>query len=181
MSRSYSTHYKEAFKETWEKSARKEAFIKVNIELHTGLHVIESGFGAGSTKYIPGASGSFGHEKAAPDFTIEGTNVVIEVTGPLDPIDLDKDLLINLSKVEYAQNHPDLEYWVAHSNGLTANRQGVRMIRVGQKFDEGIGRGTIVQEHFEHRNVLQMFWAVPPDHHTVCTFDLFLLYLRDRK
>lgn len=172
---------KEAFKGTWELSAQKEAFVKVNIELHAGVTVIESGFGAGSTEYIPGASGRYGFDKAEPDFTIEGTNVVIEVTGPLEAVDLNKDLFINLSKVKFALWHPELEYWVAHSNGLTANREGIRMIRVGKKFDEGITRGEIVQEHFEHRGVTQMFWAVPPDHHTVCTFDLFLIYLRDRK
>lgn len=172
---------KNAFKGTWEVSAQKEAFVKVNIELHTRLTVLESGFGAGSTEYIPGASGRHGYNKAAPDFTIEGTNVVVEVTGPLEAIDLNRDLLINLSKVKFAFEHPELEYWVAHSNGLTENRQGVRMIRVGKKFDQGITHGEIVQEHFEHRGVTQMFHAVPPRHYTVCTFDIFLMYLRDRK
>jgi len=173
---------KEAFKGTWDLSAKKEAFVKNNIERHAGVKVLDVGFGAGSTKYIAGSSGSHGHEKAAPDLQIEGTNIVIEVTGPLEAIDLDRDLLINLSKVKYAMEHPELEYWVAHSNGLTANRQGVRMVRVGRQFDEGINRGTIVQEHFENRKrgTFEMFWAVPPDHHTVCNFDLFLIYLRDK-
>ena len=181
MARSFSTHMKEAFKGTWELSAQKEAFVKSQIERFTDLKVVEQGFGAGSTDYIEGASGDHGYEKAAPDLQVLGTNVCIEVTGPLRPIRVQDDLLINVSKIKYAFEHPEREYWVAHSNGVTKNRQGVRMIRVGQQFDEAISRGVIVREQFESRNVMQFFHAVPCDHHVVISFDKFILYLQMRK
>ena len=180
MEKSHSTHYKEAFKGTWELSAQKEAFVKRNIEYHARVKVIESGFGAGSSTYIKGSSGSHGHEKAAPDFTIENTNIVIEVTGPLQAIRMEKDLFVNISKIKYAWTHPELEYWIAHSNGLVTKRTGVRMIRVVTAFQTGIEDGTIVQEHFTSRGVLQMFYAIPPTHPTVCPFDIFLVYLTKR-
>jgi len=181
MAVSKSTHMKEAFKGTWAESAKKEAFVKECIERLTGHVVIDEGFGAGSTDYIEGASGDHGYEKAAPDLQIQGTNICVEVTGPLRPIRRGSDLLINVGKVKYAFNHPEREYWVAWSNGVTQNRQGVLMIRVGEQFARAQRRGIIVREQFKSRNVMQFFHAVPADHHCVISFDKFLHYLKKKK
>jgi len=172
---------KEAFKGTWELSAQKEAFVKDSIERCAGVKVLDVGFGAGSTEYIKGSSGSHGFDKAAPDLKVEGTNLVIEVSGPLRSMSQKADLLVNTSKVEYALEHPELEYWFAHSNGVTRNREGVRMIRIGKQFRQGMDRGEICYTQFESRGMQQMFWSIPADHYTVCRFDTFLMYLQDRK
>lgn len=181
MARSHSTRMKEAFKGTWELSAKKEKFVKGCILQFTTYVVIDEGFGAGSTGYIEGASGDHGYEKAAPDLQLQGTNLCIEVTGPLRAIRRGEDLLINVSKVQYAFNHPEREYWVAWSNGYTENRKGVLMIRVGEQFRQAISRGEIMREQFESRGVMQFFHAVPADHSVVITFDRFLGYLINKQ
>ena len=177
MARSTSTFYKEKFKGTWGDSAKKEEFVKEQLELHTDRIVIASGFGAGSEDYIEGASGDHGFEKAEPDFQIKDSNICIEVTGPLRSIRMTADLLINPRKVEYALANPDKEYWMAWVNGVVTRRKYVRFVRIGKLFEEGIIKGEIMREQFESRGFQQHFHAIPCYHRTVCTFDQFLNYL----
>lgn len=179
MAKSTSTFYKEKFKGTWADSAKKEAFVKEQIELHTDRIVIESGFGAGNDGYIEGSSGSHGFEKAEPDFQIKDTNICIEVTGPLKPIRMSSDLLINPKKVEYALANPGKEYWMAWVNGVTNQRQFVRFVRIGDLFQAGIVKGVIVMEQFESRGFQQFFHSIPYYHPTVITFDRFIQYLNE--
>lgn len=179
MAKSTSTAFKEVFKGTWVGSAKKEAFVKDQIELYTERTVLEKGFGAGSTEYIEGASGDHGFDKAAPDFEIQGTNIVVEVTGPLRPIRMGSNLLINTGKVEYALDHPEKEYWMAWLNGVVRRRTDTRFVRVGEKFREGIVAGVIVHEQFESRGFQQFFVSIPFNHPSVCTFDRFIQYLND--
>lgn len=177
MSRSYSTHHKEAYADTWEDSnAKEERFARLFAE-RTGLELEATGFGAMSSGYIKGSSGSHGYEKAAPDFTLPGTPIRIEVTGPLRGIGLGDDLLVNTSKVLYARDHPELEYWVAHINGIRPNA-AIRMIRVGQLFWAEVGTGRILQEFQTHRGVSFRGFAVPFDSRTICTFDRFASYAK---
>lgn len=182
MDQSHSTFIKDKFKGTWDRSAKKEAFVRECIERFAEKTVLDEGFGAGSTAYIEGTSADHGHEKAAPDLRIQGTDLCIEVTGPLRSIFVNEntDLLVNLSKVKYALRHPDLEYWIAWVNGVTSKRQNVRMIRIGEQFRTAVDRAEICRTQFKHRDFMQKFWAIPNDHHTVISFDLFLRYLKHR-
>lgn len=179
MSKSTSTAFKEAFKGTWAASAKKEGFVKNQIERFTDLTVLEKGFGAGETGYIEGASGEHGFDKAAPDLEIKGTNIVIEVTGPLRAIQMGSSLLINITKVQYALDHPEKEYWMGWLNGVVSRRSQTRFVRIGKKFREGIVAGVIIREQFETRGMQQFFFSIPFNHTSVCTFDRFIQYLND--
>ena len=170
---------KEAFKDTWHLSEKKEQFVIESIKSIARVPVRAVGFGAGQSGYIEGASGDHGFEKAAPDLEIPGSNIRIEVSGPLRQMSPRDDLFLNVSKVQYALEHPELEYWFAHVNGVTQNRQSVRMIRVGEQFRQGMDRGEILRVGLSTRGVNETFWSVPPDHYTVTTFDRFLKHLSD--
>ena len=179
MRRSNSTRMKEAFKDTWHLSEKKENFVTAQIMKIAGVPVRAVGFGAGTTDYIEGSSGANGFEKAAPDLEIPGSNIRIEVTGPLRALSPKDDLFINVEKVKFALDHPELEYWIAHVNGVTSKRESVRMIRVGKLFRQGMDRGEILRVGIHNRGVNETFWSVPPDHYTVTTFDRFLKHLSD--
>lgn len=175
------TVFKDAFDGTWSASSKKERFVKETLERWTGKTIIDDGFGAGQDERIEGSSSSHGFEVSAPDLQVLGTDVCIEVTGPLNPINVRKELLVNVSKVKYAFEHPEREYWVAHVNGVTDKRRDVRMIRVGKQFHDAVTRGEIVREQFIARGVTNFFHAIPVDHPVVITFDRFINYIKRRE
>jgi hypothetical protein len=74
------------------------------------------GLGAGSETYLPGSAQSQGLEKGAADLQIVGTNIHLEVTGPLvDSVKKEDPLWIRPDKIDHAQAHfPEQETWVVH-------------------------------------------------------------------
>lgn len=76
-------YWKDAYQNTWDVSSQREKRLKMYLEKMTGMQCIESGLGAGSSQYISGSAERNGYQKGDADFWIEGTNIFIEVTGPL--------------------------------------------------------------------------------------------------
>jgi hypothetical protein len=79
-------YWKDAYKESWDASSKKEQFIKSIIEKETGLTVIEIGLGAGSSEFIVGNAKENHHEKGDADLYIKEIDAYIEVTGPNIPM-----------------------------------------------------------------------------------------------
>jgi len=76
-------YWKDAYKDKWDESSKRELRLKAYLEEMTGAKCEESGLGAGTSTYISGSAAKNGYQKGDADFTIQGTNVYIEVTGPL--------------------------------------------------------------------------------------------------
>lgn len=76
-------YWKDAYKNTWDESSKREKRLMTYLEKLTGVVCSESGLGAGSSEYISGSAARNGYQKGDADFLIEGTNLYIEVTGPL--------------------------------------------------------------------------------------------------
>lgn len=76
-------YWKDAYQDTWEYSAAREKRLMVYLEKRTGLKCSASGLGAGSSVYISGSAATNGYQKGDADIVIDGTNIYVEVTGPL--------------------------------------------------------------------------------------------------
>lgn len=76
-------YWKDAYKGTWEASSEREKRLMIYLERLTGMQCSASGLGAGSSQYISGSAARNGYQKGDADFVIDGTNIYIEVTGPL--------------------------------------------------------------------------------------------------
>ena len=75
--------WKDAYQNTWNESSQREKWLMAYLEKETGMQCVESGLGAGSSEYISGNAARNGYQKGDADFLIRGTNIYIEVTGPL--------------------------------------------------------------------------------------------------
>lgn len=76
-------YWKDAYQYSWNESSRRERKLMAYLEERTGVKCEESGLGAGSSQYIPGSAARNGYQKGDADILIQGTNIYIEVTGPL--------------------------------------------------------------------------------------------------
>lgn len=107
--------WKNAYKDTWEVSNKKEDDLRKIIESHTGLTMIPYGLGACETTFISGSAASNGNTKGSPDFRIKDTNIFVEVTGPLSKFAKPKSgLWIRPDKLEYAyRRHKKADEFIA--------------------------------------------------------------------
>lgn len=76
-------YWKKAYANTWGISSERERWLAAYLERETGRKVFLTGFGAGSTAFIPGNAEKNGYQKGDADLYVDGTNIYIEVTGPL--------------------------------------------------------------------------------------------------
>lgn len=76
-------YWKNAYKDTWDISSKREEFMINWIRDNTDLKAVPAGLGAGSDEFISGSAAENGLEKGDADLHIVNTNVYVEVTGPL--------------------------------------------------------------------------------------------------
>ena len=76
-------YWKDAYKNTWDQSSSRENRLKLYLEKMTGKTLSDNGLGAGSSEYITGSARKNGHQKGDADLVVNGTNIYIEITGPL--------------------------------------------------------------------------------------------------
>lgn len=108
-------YWKDAYKDKWDEASKREIRVKKDLEKHTGKKCIKSGLGAGSSEYISGNAASNGHQKGDADFWIQGTNIYVEVTGPLkDTVSSEAPLWFRPDKVENAIKNRDHDVFLVH-------------------------------------------------------------------
>lgn len=109
-------YWKKQYKDTWGRSSQRETTIAEYLAQASGASIEPVGLGAGSTEFISGAATAHGHAKGDADLVVVGTNIYLEVTGPLVPsIDRQQDLWVRPDKVANAkQNVSSHETWVVH-------------------------------------------------------------------
>ena len=106
--------FKNAYAGSWEKEKERLEYVEkwLSKYIKYELEIIQSGFGASSTEYIE----EHPEEKGEPDLTVKvsGLNdpiLFLEVSGT--DFMRGTDYWLRKDKVEYIQNHPEKDIWVA--------------------------------------------------------------------
>lgn len=108
-------YWKDAYRDTWADSSKREKRLMDHLEKLAGVKCVESGLGAGSSEYISGSAARNGYQKGDADFWIEGTNVYIEVTGPLmKTVKSSAALWFRPDKLNNAIKNSDHDVFLAH-------------------------------------------------------------------
>lgn len=98
-----SNYWKNAYQDTWDMSSKRENAIIKWIADTTGLTAKSIGLGAGTKDFISGSADENGHQKGDADLLVVGTNIYIEVTGPLSKsVSPDSPLWLRPDKFENA-------------------------------------------------------------------------------
>lgn len=93
-------YWKEAYKEYWEISSKKEIFVKELIESKTGFKTLEVGLGAGSEDFLSGSASDYGLTKGDADLYVIVPDTYVEVTGPNISVKPEDTLWIRPDKVK---------------------------------------------------------------------------------
>lgn len=108
-------YWKDAYQSTWEDSSKREKRLKAYLEKMIDVRCTESGLGAGISEYISGSAARNGYQKGDADLWIEGTNVYIEVTGPLtEKVQPSAPLWFRPDKIDNAIKSNDHDVFFAH-------------------------------------------------------------------
>lgn len=97
-------YWKEAYKEYWEISSKKEIFVKELIESKTGFKTLEVGLGAGSEDFLSGSASDYGLTKGDADLYVIIPDTYVEVTGPNISVKPEDTLWIRPDKVKNSFN-----------------------------------------------------------------------------
>ena len=97
-------YWKEAYKEYWEISSKKEIFVKELIESKTGFKTLEVGLGAGSEDFLSGSASDYGLTKGDADLYVIVPDTYVEVTGPNISVKPEDTLWIRPDKVKNSFN-----------------------------------------------------------------------------
>lgn len=140
-------YWKDAYQNTWDKSSRREKQLMSHLEKMTGMKCLESGLGAGSSEYISGSAARNGYQKGDADFMIRGTNVYVEVTGPLTKsVQPSAPLWFRPDKLNNAIKNSNHDVFLAH-HCMSAN----------------LWRVIHVDQHFKQRFMAKQFKIVTPE------------------
>ena len=141
-------YWKDRYQSTWDRSTQREAVLAEYLERKTGRQVEPCGRGAESTAYIAGSASKNGFEKGDADLHVVGTNVYIEVTGPLegnvgpqqplwfrpDKLENAVNNLANGHDTFLAHNCPAAKLWrVVHVDEAFARRYRAKAFPVREK------------------------------------------------
>jgi len=122
-----SEYWKRIYQNKWSDGKRRAELVKGLIEIW-GFTVDPFGFVPTSTEYFTKSP----DEKGKPDWQIIVTDKIkipLEVTGTKYSRGAD-DIWIRNDKFEYAENHPELECWVAH---VLENKELIRYVKLESK------------------------------------------------
>lgn len=127
-------YWKDAYKDTWDASSKREKRLMAYLENLTGMKCKESGLGAGSSQYISGSASRNGYQKGDADFVVKGTDIYVEVTGPLvNTVPPTAPLWFRPDKLNNAIKNSSHDVFLAH-HCMAADLW--RVIHVDQEFKQ---------------------------------------------
>jgi len=163
-----SDYWKDAYKESWPKSKKREKVIAELIFNKTGKKVVLKGFGAGSDEFISGSAKDHGYEKGDADGTVEQTNIKIEVTGPNVTVSDTAPLWVRPDKIANAKRHPEYDTWVVHCIDKAGT---VRTIHLDADFFQKYDNSEYIIIHPIIRGRNETYVSIPYDDANVLPFD----------
>lgn len=155
-------YWKNGYQHLWGPSGDREADIAKLIGQLTGKEAEKSGFGTGSTEFISGEAKKHGHEKGEADLRVIGTDIKLEVTGPITvKVDFTKPLWVRPDKIENARKHlKDSDTWVVHC----LEKSGViRVIRLDKAFFSFYDSDKYQTVHPSIRGKIETMVEIPYD------------------
>lgn len=157
--------WKKKYQASWGQSSKREAEIAAKISQETGKEIDSFGLGAGSAELLSGSAAQQGHKKGDPDFKVVGTNIFLEITGPLvDFIDERDPLWVRPDKIQNAKKNADHETWVVHhlsKNGL------IRVLPLDEDFWRALADGDFPIVTPRIRGVKESYHEIPAAHRCV--------------
>jgi hypothetical protein len=170
-------YWKNQYKDTWGQSSQRETAIARYLEEATGRTIKPVGLGAGSADFFSGSAASHGHAKGDADLVVVGTNIYLEVTGPLVPsVDIHAVLWVRPDKVDNARRSRDShETWVLHH--LPKNDL-IRVINLSEPFWRSLDAGEFPIVTPRIRGVQERYHAIPATHTCVQPYSALIDRLR---
>lgn len=179
-------YWKEAYKEFWEASSKKEEFVKELIEKETGATVLEVGLGAGTEDFLSGSAADYGLTKGDADLYVVDSDAYVEVTGPNIKVNLSDTLWIRPDKVSNSFNKQKEGKGKLHAIVHIAEikpdgKKAIRVIILNKSFIEAYNRNEFKIIYPTIRGKQEKYLELPPEHATIISFDRFLELLKQLK
>lgn len=155
-------YWKKRYKDTWRHSSKREAAIADFLAQASGRMIEPVGFGAGSSKFLSGSAAVHDHAKGDADLVVVGTNIYLEITGPLvSSVDQNQALWIRPDKVENAKSSGTNETWVVHH--LPKNDL-IRVVPLDGEFWQALQNGEFPIVTPRIRGAQERYHAIPATH-----------------
>ncbi|MCE8051263.1 hypothetical protein HOP61_08165 [Halomonas daqingensis] len=158
--------WKRQYQDTWGRSSQRETDIAEYLAHESGACIVPVGLGAGSTTFLPGPASSHGASKGDADLMVKGTDIYLEVTGPLvQSVDHNQGLWVRPDKVENArQNMQSKETWVVHH---LPKGDLIRVILLGEEFFQALKAGDFSIVSPRIRGNQEQYYEIPATHRCV--------------
>lgn len=170
--------WKKQYQHSWEDSSRREKILMEYLRHQTGRWVEETGLGAGSTEFIHGNAQSNGHRRGEADLHVCGTNIYVEVTGPLkDDVAADKPLWFRPDKIDDAMRKIDeQDTFFAHH---CPSEDLWRVIHVDREFLHRCLSKEFEMAYCTIRGAAERYVEIPADDRSIKTLDELVRYIRE--
>jgi hypothetical protein len=170
-------YWKRRYQQLWAASASKEQTITKLLEEATGRSIQIVGFGAGSKDFLDGTAQEHGRALGDADLHIVGTNIFIEVTGPIsERVDRDADLWIRPDKIEAARAQSKTRKTVVlHHLARTGE---IRVISLNHQFFFRYDGNMYRQVHPTIRGTRETYVAIPADDVTVRPLESLIRHVK---
>ena len=159
-------YWKKQYQATWKQSSQREITIAAKLTASTGKQVRPVGFGAGNAEFLSGSASSHGYTKGDADLQVVGTNIHLEVTGPLvKSVDERQGIWIRPDKLANARAViGKVETWVLHH--LPKNDL-VRVVPLDVDFYRALDAGEFPVATPRIRGAQERYQAIPANHQCV--------------
>lgn len=172
-------YWKDAYQGTWDASSKREKQLMTYLEESTGVQCTPFGLGAGSSQYISGSAERNGYQKGDADFVIDGTNIYIEVTGPLSKgVQPDAPLWFRPDKINNAIKNSSHDVFFAH-HCMSVNLW--RVIHIDEDFKERFRKNQFQVENPVIRGRCEQYVKIKANDKCVHELDYLVKYLREMK
>lgn len=169
-------YWKKQYQDTWGQSSEREMKIAAQLSQATGKEIKPVGLGAGSEKFLGGSAAQQGYKKGDADLNVVGTNIFLEVTGPLVKFVGEGDpLWVRPDKVQNAKQNAAHETWVVHhlpKNGL------IRVVLLDEEFWNSLDAGHFRIVTPRIRGAQERYHEIPAAHPCVKPYDALVERLK---
>ena len=173
-------YWKRGYQHLWGPSGDRETDVAKLVLRLTGIEAVKSGFGTGSTEFIPGQAEKHGYEKGEADLRVIGTNIKLEVTGPLTAaVGPTKPLWVRPDKIANARKHlQERDTWVVH---CLERSQMIRVIRLDKTFFGFYDSGKYQTVYPRIRGKIETMVEIPYDDPVVKPFSALIKTIKNAK
>jgi len=171
-------YWKNQYKQTWDQSSQRESAIAAYLSEASGKKIELVGLGAGSAEFLSGSASKRGHTKGDADLFVVGTNIYLEVTGPLvQSVDEQQDLWIRPDKVQNAkQNSASHEVWVVHH---LPKKNLIRVVPLDSAFFKALETGAFPIVAPRIRGAEERYHSIPAKHACVKSCNVLIERLKN--